>query len=110
MSMNYIEQCESFVNEVAEWEKRVNLFAALSPTKTPSKEDMKNYLLLHNFFWTEYEFLYKGKKISDYRRTSTTQEDFAFYDKIEETIMRRKKNFKTKEKIIFRRKSRIICI
>ena len=26
MRMNYIEQCESFVEEVAEWEKSVNLF------------------------------------------------------------------------------------
>ena len=59
---------ENYLEEVNKWVERVNLCAALIPNNSKSSlPAVMSYQLLYNFLFTEYEFLYNGRRVSEYR-------------------------------------------
>ena len=76
---------ENYLEEVNKWVERVNLCAALTPNNSKSSlAVVKSYQLLYNFLFTEYEFLYNGTRVSEYReKRNRSNPSCMCYDRLE---------------------------
>ena len=76
---------ENYLEEVNKWVERVNLCAALIPNNSKSSVPaVMSYQLLYNFLFTEYEFLYNGTKVSEYReKRNRSNPNCMCYDRLE---------------------------
>ena len=82
---------ENYLEEVNKWVERVNLCAALIPNISKSSiPAVMSYQLLYNFLFTEYEFLYNGTRVSEYReKRNRSNQNCMCYDRLEGYLKRK---------------------
>lgn len=87
---------DKLLDDINEWRKLVSSFSKLTLPKSNSFEGsaFQKYLELLNFLWTEYDYLLKGKIVSDYRKSK--EREVISFDEIEEEIAHEIANKKKK--------------